>query len=123
MFSELLTRWFQNATHQGPPQAATHFGASGEPGMGPWLQLWFDVESDVVRAARWATYGCPTSIGCAEAVCTVSEGRELDRVRALTASDVATLVGGVPEGKEHCARLAADAISNLRPHGPRGATG
>jgi NifU-like protein involved in Fe-S cluster formation len=79
------------------------------------MQIWLKVEAGIVKAARFRTYGCPSAIACGEAVCTVSEGRELARAQALTAADVTHLVDGVPEGKEHCPALAAEALSRTVP--------
>ena len=76
------------------------------------MQIWLKVEAGIVKAARFRTYGCPSAIACGEAVCTVSEGRELARAQALTAADVTHLVGGVPEGKEHCPAWRLDQGAN-----------
>src|SRR5262245_50372443 len=114
MYSDQLMRWFHGATHMGPLDKATHYGQGGEPGHGPYLQLWLRVEGGVVKAARWKSYGCPVAMACGEAVCAVSEGRRLEALRELTSEDVARLVGGVPEGKEHCPELAAAALGGVR---------
>jgi nitrogen fixation NifU-like protein len=101
---------------------ATHYGCGGEPGHGPSLQLWLRVEGGVVKAAGWKSYGCPVAMACGEAVCAVSEGRTLEVLAQLTADDVRQLVGGVPEGKEHCPELAARALlaaTQAQRSGPR----
>jgi nitrogen fixation NifU-like protein len=115
VYSETLMRWFRSQAHAGEMEAATHCGQAGAPGLGPYLRIWLKVEAGIVRSARFATYGCPTAIACGEAICTVSEGRELERVQSMTSLDVTHLVGGVPEGKEHCPALAAEALSRTAP--------
>jgi NifU-like protein involved in Fe-S cluster formation len=103
----------QGATHQGELTTATHRGVGGSPGRGPYILLLFRVDEEIVREARFQTYGCPTAMACAEVACTFSEGKRLARLGALTAADLAACVGGVPEGKEHCPRLATEALAQV----------
>ena len=113
MYSERLMALFHGATHAGELTEATHRGVAGAPGCGPYIALSFCVEAEVVRVARWETYGCPAAMACAEIVCRLSEGRPLSLLQRLTADDVNRLVGGVPEGKEHCPELAAQALTRM----------
>jgi hypothetical protein len=53
----------------------------------------------------------------ADVTCALSDGRPLALLHAVTASDVDLLVGEVPEGKEHCPQLAAQALAQLAPVG------
>jgi nitrogen fixation NifU-like protein len=115
MYSERLMTWCRGATHAGEPAEETHRGVAGEPGCGPYLILRFQVEEGQVRAARFRTYPCPVVTACAEATCALSEGRSLERLRLLTPAEIALLVGGVPEGKEHCPALAAEALARMAP--------
>jgi len=110
MYSERLMTLFRGATHAGELEGQTHRGVAGAPGCGPYLVLGLRVEGGVVRQARFQTYGCPAAMACAEVVCAMSEGRPLALLQQLTAADVDRLVGGVPEGKEHCPELAAQAL-------------
>jgi NifU-like protein involved in Fe-S cluster formation len=122
VFSERLMRLVHASAYRGTLEEATHYGQAGVPGEGPYLQLWLRVEGEVVVAARWQTYGCPAAMACGEAVCQVGEGRRLALLQTLTAPDVARLVGGVPEGKEHCPKLAAQALAQATTVTSRGTT-
>ncbi len=109
---------FRSQAHAGDVEGATHEGQAGDQGMGPWLTLRFRVEEDIVTRAGYTTYGCPVIMACGEAVCALSEGRPLAALQALvTAETVGMTVGGVPEGKEHCPELAAQALSAAAPVG------
>lgn len=114
-YSARLLSWFHSASHGGDLESATHFGQAGEPGGGPYIQLWLRVEAGVVRAARWRSFGCPAAMACSEAACAWSEGQPVERVRAVTAGDVTEWVGGVPEGKGHCPELVAGALAVVAP--------
>jgi nitrogen fixation NifU-like protein len=110
MYSEQLRCLFADATHAGRLEQASHCGEAGTPGQGPYFRVWLEVSEGVVRVARFKTYGCPAAIACAEAACRWIEGRMATEARSLDAAALANLVGGVPEGKEHCPRLAAAAL-------------
>jgi NifU-like protein involved in Fe-S cluster formation len=115
MIPERLLRIAQGAVHEGELEDATHQGVGGSPGCGPYIVLRFRVEAEQVQAARFRTYGCPTAMACAELVCTISEGRRLSALPPVSAADVSLLIGGVPEGKEHCPALAVEALNRLAP--------
>jgi nitrogen fixation NifU-like protein len=68
------------------------------------------VEGEMVRQARFRTYGCPAMMACGELVCLRSKGEPVEALRAATAAEVVRWCGGVPEGKEHCPELAARAL-------------
>jgi len=106
---------FHSRAHGGDLPDATHFGQAGTPGGGPYIQIWLRVKDGVVEAARWRTYGCPAAIACAEAVCAWSEGKPAAIVACLAPDEVTGWVGGVPEGKDHCAELAAAAARAVNP--------
>ena len=113
MYSERLIALFHAAAHAGELRGETHRGRAGTPGQGPCLQLMLRVEDGCVREARYKTYGCPAAIACAEAACAWSEGRQLAELPAVTAAAVTRWVDGVPEGKEHCPALAAQALQSV----------
>jgi NifU-like protein involved in Fe-S cluster formation len=106
---------FHSGAHAGALADATHRGQAGTPGQGPYLVLAFRVDSGRVAAARFRTYGCPAVIAYAEAACAWCEGRPLSGLGSVTASEVCRWVGGVPEGKEHCPELAAQALAGTLP--------
>lgn len=52
-------------------------------------------------------------MACAEAACGWIERRRVEQAAGLTPGLVAELVQGVPEGKEHCPLLVAEALAAL----------
>lgn len=112
MFSAIVLDHFHNPRHVGPLEAATHQGVAGSPGDGPYLILWFVVEEDVIQQAAYQTYGCPAAIASGSMTATLLVGRTVEQALNLTATDLMLLLGGLPEGKEHCAQLAITALTN-----------
>lgn len=115
MYSQRLREFFQQRPHAGSLPQATHFGIGGVRGQGPYIELRLRCEGDQVQEARFRTFGCPAAVACAEAVCRLAEGRSLAEARALEPSRITAEVDGVPEGKEHCPQLAAQAAASVRP--------
>ncbi len=118
MVSDRLMELFRSATHHGTLESATHTGRAGVPGHGPHVGLQLRVEEGTVRAARFECHGCPAAIACGEALCRVAERRALAALQKhVTAEMIRRMVGGVPEGKEHCPELAAGALRQVQPAG------
>jgi nitrogen fixation protein NifU and related proteins len=115
MYSERLLAFFHARAHEGPLENPTHYGQGGLVGHGPYLQLWLRIDGGRVEAIRFQTYGCPAAMACGEALCRMLEGRPLDKISQVRPELVNALVGGVPEGKEHCPELAVAAWDARRP--------
>ena len=111
MFSPIVLDHVNCPRHLGPLETATHTGAAGTPGDGPYLILWFVVEEGVIQQSAYQTYGCPAAIASGSLTATVLIGRTVEQALRLTASDLMLLLGGLPEGKEHCAQLAITALT------------
>lgn len=112
MFSAVINDHVARPRNTGPLQGATHIGSVGIPGDGPYMTLYFLVEGGVIRQTGYETYGCLAAIGCASVVAEVLIGRTLAQAAQLTSHDVFVLVQGLPEGKGHCADMAAQCIQS-----------
>lgn len=110
MFSAAVLDHFHNPRNTGPLDGHTHCGVAGVPGDGPSMELWFRVEEGRITEAAYRTYPCPAAMACGSVVAEVAKGRTPEQLMKLTAADIARLLGGLPEGKEHCPQLAQEAI-------------
>jgi nitrogen fixation protein NifU and related proteins len=110
MFSPRVLDHTVNPRNAGPLEGATHRGSAGDPGGGPYMTLWFLVEGGAIRRASYETYGCPAAVACGSLCAQILPGRTVAQALSLTPRDIDALLGGLPEGKEHCPRLAARAI-------------
>jgi NifU-like protein involved in Fe-S cluster formation len=73
--------------------------------------LWFQVEDGTIRRAAYRTYGCPSATACGSMTAEVLTGRRVKQALQLEAADLIRLLRGLPEGKEHCATLAVQALA------------
>ena len=110
MFSAAVLDHSLNPRNVGPMEDATHEGGAGDPGGGPYVLLWFKVAGDKIVAGSYETYGCPAAVACASLTAEILKGRTVAQALSLTPQDLTLLLGGLPEGKEHCPKLAVQAI-------------
>lgn len=111
MLSPVIQDHFFNRRNVGPLEGATHRGAVGMAGEGPYALLWLEVEGDRIRRAAYETYGCPAAVACLSMLAEAIAGRTLEQARRLDARDLAVLLRGLPEGKEECADRAVAALA------------
>ena len=112
MFSPVALDHIANPRNAGPLEGATHQGVAGDPGGGPYVILWLKVEGDHIIKATYETYGCPASVACASLSAQLLAGRTVKQALSVTPHDLMLILGGLPEGKEHCPVLAVEAIQN-----------
>ena len=89
-------------------------GVEGIPGHGPHMIIILHVRSkdNIIASARFSSYKCPAAQACGQWVTEAVEGKPLADVKALTEQDVIAGAGGMPLGREHCPKLAIDALYN-----------
>jgi len=110
VLSEAASRFASDARFAGEIPGATHLGIAGSPGGGPYMKLWLRVLDSKIVQAGYETYGCPTAMACGSATCQLISGGPVERAKRVTEQDLLVVIGGVPEGKEHCPRLAIEAL-------------
>lgn len=112
MFSTAVLDHTLNPRNAGPLEDANRFGQSGEPGAGPYALLWFEVDGQTIVRGSYETYGCPAAVACASFAAEFLQGKTILQALALDPVDIALLLGGLPEGKEHCPALVVEAIKS-----------
>jgi NifU-like protein involved in Fe-S cluster formation len=108
--STLAMEHVQRPVHRGPLEGATHYGVSGSPGDGPYVQIWLKISGGTIEKAAFKTPGCPSSTAAAGVLCTLVTGREPDKAKELSADELLLVLGGLPEGKGHYADEAIEAL-------------
>ena len=110
MYSAVASEHFHAPRRVGPLEGATHTGTAGTPGEGPYVVLWLQVEGEKVLGAAYKTFGCPASIASASMVAELVEGLDVSEALAINEATLTQALGGLPEGKDHCPRLAIEAL-------------
>ncbi len=105
-------RHMESPHNVGPDPQATHYGAGGVPGAGPYIELWLRIEGDMIVSASYGCNGCPSSTACGSVVAEVVTGKTREVASRLNEDDVIVLLGGLPDGKGYYAGLATSALRN-----------
>jgi len=67
---------------------------------------------ETIVDAKFQTYPCPASSACGTFVTTWAEGKKLSDIPSLTEDILIAATGPMPLGREHCPKLAVDAIKD-----------
>ncbi len=110
MFGAIASNILRNAPIAGPLEGGTHIGTCGEPGEGAYVRIWLQIEDGRIRRASYTTHGCPSSQAASGATVTLATGRTLEEASRITAKDIDTVLGGLPEGKGQFADMAVSAL-------------
>lgn len=85
-------------------------GMVGAPACGDVMRLQIQVdENDVIRDAKFKTYGCGSAIASSSLLTEWVKGKTLDEATQIKNTDIAQELA-LPPVKIHCSVLAEDAI-------------
>lgn len=116
-YNDTLMEHYRNPRNVGEIPGTPAVAQVGDPGTGDVLRLSLLIEGEVVRDARFRSFGCTAAIAAGSMVTTMLQGRSVDQAARITNDDVARALGGLPESKMHCSVLAEQAIREaLRQH-------
>lgn len=113
MYSALLLDHFQNPRYAGEVPDADVTVRRENPVCGDVLELSARVREGVIEDIRFRAKGCVPSMACASAACELARGKAISTIREISKEDVDGAVGGVPNGSDHAAQLAVDALAGL----------
>ena len=112
MLSAIALDHLQNPRHRGPLDDA-RYGVAGTPGDGPYVEMWVKLEDRRALDAAFVSHGCPSSMAAGSLMCSLLVRMPAtDPLAEMSAQDLLTLLGGLPEGKEFCADLAVRAAKS-----------
>ena len=112
MYSDQVKEHFANPRNMGELEEADAEGRAGEPGRGNYMIIWVRVEGERIAETGFKTYGCPPAIAAGSCVTEMAKGRTVQQALKITREEVIEALGGLPLGREHCAALAVESLSN-----------
>ena len=110
MYSDVAADHFTNPRNVGVVEDPDGRGQDSNPSCGDFTRITVRIADGKVAAAKFKTFGCSAAIASASIVTTLAEGRPVDDAARISAEDVLAALGGLPENKEGCARMAAGAL-------------
>ena len=85
-------------------------GWAGSLEAGRFVRVQVLVEGDVIREARYQTYGCAPAIAAGSYLSEWVRGRSVGEAFGFTPARLEADLGGLPPRRRFCAALAVDAL-------------
>ncbi len=104
-FSETALALIRNKENLGVlenPDAQGHFLGS----CGDRMQIDLQIKTGKISEARFMADGCGATLACGSMITRMACGMTLNQATQITADNLLTALGGLPEDHEHCAELA-----------------
>lgn len=109
-YSDKIIELFENPKNVGELEDADVTVQEGDPTCGDTIQLSLKFENDVIKDAKFLSFGCASNIATASQLTEMIKNKTIDEAREITVQDVEEEVGGLPSVKMHCAVLATNAL-------------
>jgi nitrogen fixation NifU-like protein len=78
---------------------------------GDTMEVWILVHKNKIEAITFETDGCGTSHACGSMMTCLAEGSSLSFAFGIGQREILDALGGLPEGSQHCALLAANTLA------------
>ena len=110
MYSEKVMETFKNPQNVGEVENYNAIGTVGNATCGDIMQITLRIEDDIIKDAKFKTFGCAAAIASSAVATTMVIGKTLDEALQLKNKDVIESLEGLPPQKIHCSVLAEEAI-------------
>lgn len=110
MYSKKVMETFKNPQNVGEVENYNAIGTVGNATCGDIMQITLRIEDDIIKDAKFKTFGCAAAIASSSVATTMVIGKTLDEALQLKNKDVIESLEGLPPQKIHCSVLAEEAI-------------
>jgi len=110
MYNEKVMDIFKEAKNAGIIRGASGVGTAGNASCGDIMKIYLKVEGDIIKEAKFKTFGCVAAIASSDVACDLIMGKTIEAALKVTNKDVLDVLGKVPAQKVHCSVLAKEAI-------------
>ena len=110
MYNEKVMEIFSNPMNVGALEDANAIGTVGNPSCGDIMKLYLKIENNVIKDAKFETFGCAAAIVSSSIATEMIKGKTVEEALNLNNKDIIDELGGLPAQKIHCSVLAEEAI-------------
>ncbi|MFR5262852.1 MAG: Fe-S cluster assembly scaffold protein NifU [Christensenellales bacterium] len=112
LYNEKVMDNFLNPKNVGELENPDGTGVYGSPVCGDMMQIQIKVEDDIIKDAKFKTFGCGSAIASSSMATSMIIGKSIDEALELTNKQIVDELGGLPPVKIHCSVLADHAIKS-----------
>ena len=109
-YSKKVMALFKNPKNMGEVKNADGAGEAGNPVCGDVMRITIKVKDGRLADIKFKTMGCVAAIASSSKITELAKGKTIQEAMDITNMDVAKELGGLPNIKMHCSKLAADAL-------------
>lgn len=110
MYTPQVTEHYESPRNIGSLAAPDGAATLGSPADGEMLKLTLQITDNVIVAAKFRAFGCPTAIASASVLTELITGADLRDASNVTAQHLAEALGGLPPEKQRYADTAEKAL-------------
>ena len=111
-YSETVQEHFRHPKNVGEIKNPDGTGKVGNPVCGDIMELYIKVKDNVIKNAKFKTFGCGAAIATSSMVTELVKGKTIEEALKISNSAVAEALGGLPPIKMHCSVLAEEALKS-----------
>ena len=113
-YTPIIRRWASEHSRSGVldnPDGTGEVGLSpSEAGRRLAVRFTLRIAGDCLSAVRYQVFGCGFTIAACAAAAELAEGKTLAEAKAITASQIEDMIGGLPTERNYCGDLAVQAL-------------
>jgi len=110
MYTQQVTEHYENPRNVGTIADADGAATIGSAASGEMLKLTLSIVDDIIVAAQFRAFGCPTAIASGSVLTELIIGSRISDARKITAEHISEALGRLPAEKQRYATYAEEAL-------------